>query len=392
MTELQRSVRGLFARFSQPPADMYLRVDRIDALVEALRSMQHSTEVSEQRIALCEQGLDALRTELSSLKASMETEFSSLKTMLQRFSIGSQGMIARELAEAIAYRGDHANGLYRAFVGTERPLCSPPQPVPFTSTLCHQYHFLLDQYRFWARAMKERPKFSRKQWEWFYIAQVLFERGLHASGKRGIGFGVGREPLPSLFASFGVQIVATDQSIEAAEKAGWARSAQHSIDVSALNESGICTEHMFTRLASFMAADMNDIPSSLDEQFDFCWSSCSLEHLGSLKHGFDFIENSLRVLNPGGVAVHTTEFNLSSDLDTVESPGLSIYRRCDIDEFLARIANRAFIVSPVDWTLGEGFAETVVDLPPFGRGEPHIRLKSGSYDVTSIGIVMQKPF
>src|SRR5262249_15427695 len=152
-------------------------------------------------------------------------------------------------------------------------------------------------------------------------------RGLLTSGKRGIGFGVGREPLPSLFASFAVEIVASDQSVEAAERAGWVRGGMHSPDLSALNENRICTDPVFSRLVSFMAIDMNDIPSSLDEAFDFCWSSCSLEHLGSLNHGLEFIENSLRVLRPGGVAVHTTEFNLSSDLDTIESRDLSIYRR-----------------------------------------------------------------
>jgi hypothetical protein len=197
--------------------------------------------------------------------------------------------------------------------------------------------------------------------------------------------------LPALFASFGVEIVASDQSIEAAERAGWARSGQHSHDISVLNERGVCTQDMFSQLVSFMEVDMNDMPSSLDEQFDFCWSSCSLEHLGSLKHGCDFITKSMGVVKPGGLAIHTTEFNLSSDLDTIESPDFSVYRRCDIDEFLARMAAEGFIVSPVDWTLGEGFAETVVDVPPFGGGEPHIRLKAAEYDTTSIGMIIQKP-
>jgi hypothetical protein len=64
----------------------------------------------------------------------------------------------------------------------------------------------------------------------------------------------------------------------------------------------------------------------------------------------------MRILKPGGLAVHTTEFNLSSDLGTIESPDFSVYRRCDIDEFLARMATEGFIVSSVDWTLGDGFA------------------------------------
>jgi SAM-dependent methyltransferase len=381
---------------------MYLRLDSVDPILQAFRVVQKSSDICTEKIESQERRLSAfeetalseiqsMKEDFLSLKKLMIAQISSLQTTLQRFEAGSQDKIPRELAEAIAFRGDNANALYRAFSGTEKPLSSSPAPIPFTSTLCHQHHFLLDQYRFWIGAIKERPRFLRKRWEWFFIAQVLYERGFMSGGKRGIGFGVGNEPLPALLASFGVQIVASDQSVEAAEKAGWAQSNQHSIDLSTLNDKEICTGYMFSELVSFMEVDMNNIDFDLHERFDFCWSSCALEHLGSLQNGLKFIENSLRVLKPGGLAVHTTEFNISSNVDTLESGSLSIYRRCDIDNFLARIMAEGFTVSPVDWSLGEGFAETVVDLPPYGRGEPHIRLKVGEYNVTSIGIIIQKP-
>ena len=302
-----------------------------------------------------------------------------------------QQSMPRQLAEAVAFRGDDANHLYRAMAGTEEPTTPYPTPVGFQSSICHQHHFLLDQYRFWAKALKDRPKFYRKQWEFVYIAQTLWERGMLAPGKRGLGFGVGREPLPSLFASFGSEIVATDQSLESAINGGWVSTHQHTIDLSGLNDRGICTSRMLEDLVSFQAVDMNHIGMELSGQFDFCWSACAFEHLGSLKHGLDFVENSLRTLKPGGVAIHTTEYNLSSNDDTVETQDLSIYRRCDIEPFIEKLRARGFEVSPIDWKLGEGFAEQVVDLPPFGRGEPHIRLKAGQYDVTSIGLIIGKP-
>jgi len=304
---------------------------------------------------------------------------------------GDKRKIARILAEAIAFRGDDENALYRAFVGSELPICSPPQPVPFTSTLCHQAHFGLDQYRFWARALKQNPRFQRKQWEFIYIAQALYERGCLQPGKRGLVFGAGEEQLPALFASFGVEIVATDQTPEMAQGGGWIETGQLTHDVSALNSAGICTDKMFSELVSFRPVDMNHIPADLDGQFDFCWSACAFEHLGSLQNGLDFVENSMRTLKPGGVAVHTTEFNLTSNDDTIESPNLSVFRKRDIDGFLHRMKERGFEVAPIDWELGEGFAETVVDLPPFGRGEPHIRLRVNDYDMTSIGLILGKP-
>ena len=74
----------------------------------------------------------------------------------------------------------------------------------------------------------------------------------------------------------------------------------------------ICPEDEFRRLVDFRYCDMNNISSDLHE-FDFCWSCCALEHLGSLSAGLRFIERSLDTLRPGGWAVHTTEFNLFSD-------------------------------------------------------------------------------
>jgi hypothetical protein len=77
---------------------------------------------------------------------------------------------------------------------------------------------------------------------------------------------------------------------------------------------------------------MNAIPDDLTG-FDVCWSACALEHLGSLMHGLEFIRNALRCLKPGGVAVHTTEFNLGSGTKTLERGRSVVYREQDLVEF-----------------------------------------------------------
>ena len=74
---------------------------------------------------------------------------------------------------------------------------------------------------------------------------------------------------------------------------------------------------------------MNDISSDLSN-FDFCWSCCALEHLGSLSAGMRFIERSLDTLRPGGWAVHTTEFNIFSDVATIERGATVLYRQRDL--------------------------------------------------------------
>lgn len=62
----------------------------------------------------------------------------------------------------------------------------------------------------------------RKFWEFCFIYYVLYDNKMLVPGKSGLGFGVGKEPLASLFASDGCRITATDLSIESAMASGWA--------------------------------------------------------------------------------------------------------------------------------------------------------------------------
>ena len=87
---------------------------------------------------------------------------------------------------------------------------------------------------------------------------------------------------------------------------------------------------------SYRNVDMNNIPDDI-VGYDFCWSTCAFEHLGSLYHGIEFVKNSLKTLKPGGIAVHTTEFNLYSDDWTYETEGCSMYRKCDIEYLIDSI-------------------------------------------------------
>ncbi len=60
----------------------------------------------------------------------------------------------------------------------------------------------------------------RKMWEWLFIAEALRERGMLAAGRRGLGFGVGQDPLVALFAAEGCDVVATDQPPDGAAASG----------------------------------------------------------------------------------------------------------------------------------------------------------------------------
>ena len=338
---------------------------------------------------------EVARLKISKTVDELSAKLDNLAALLEKYRGQVEGRLAHidsgyNPAAALGYQGDDVNKIYRGFVGGVRPLSSSPAPIPFGSAICQQIHFSIDQFRFWIQAIKDRPRYHRKLWEFAYVSQVLHERGMLAPGRRGLGFGVGREPLPALFASFGAEVVASDQSLDGAVRAGWASTHQHTTDLSVLNERGICTDRMFRELVSFAEVDMNAIDPKFNNTFDFCWSACSLEHLGSLEHGLQFIKNSMNVLKPGGIAVHTTEYNLNSNDATLEYPDLSVYRRRDIDRLLEELVALGHSPVPIDYNIGDGFAETVVDLPPYGKGEPHIRLRLGEFDCTSIGVIVQK--
>jgi hypothetical protein len=237
--------------------------------------------------------------------------------------------------------------------------------------------------------LKETPRYHRKQWEFFFIAQALEEQGLLCHGRSGVGFGVGTEPLPAAFAARGVEVLASDQGIGDAKRAGWASSDQHSTTVDVLNNRCICDPEQFAANIRFREIDMNHIPKDLHRQFDFTWSACSLEHLGSIIKGLDFIVNSTRLLRPGGVCVHTTEINLSSNNDTLESRDLVLFRKRDIEQVVGRLESLGCAVFPIDWSKGKGWLDDYIDLPPYLEA-PHLRLRLGNFNSTSIGLIIKR--
>jgi hypothetical protein len=287
------------------------------------------------------------------------------------------------------FEGTPYEAYYAALNGGTESLRGRPEILGMESGVCRQLHFSTDEFRYWMGALGDVPGMHRKQWEYFYVAQVLFERGMLAPGKKGLGFAVGREALPALFAKWGCEILATDLAEDAAIAEGWVQTGQHSSQIDHLFYGNVCPRETFFAAVRYENLNMNAIPAALSGQFDFCWSSCAFEHLGSIEHGLAFVERSIDTLVPGGVAVHTTEFNLSSNEDTLESPITSIFRRRDMEELATRLTAAGHEVSPFDWSTGPGFAETVIDLPPYKRS-PHLKLQIEQYVCTSIGIIVRK--
>jgi hypothetical protein len=256
------------------------------------------------------------------------------------------------------------------------------------STICRQDSFEAPYFPYWTGKVGAALSYHRKLWEYVFICQALWERGAIRPDAKGLGFGVGREPLTAYFASEECDVVATDVAHDVAVEKGWSQTIQHAAGIDALRYDHICPSATFDRRVTFQVCDMNDVSGDLTG-FDFCWSACALEHLGSLEHGLRFIERSLDCLKPGGWAVHTTEYNISSDATTVEQGATVLFRRSDLLVLAERLKTKGHIVAPFDFDPGLAPLDRYIDVPPY-RPEPHLRLSIHGFAATSIGIIVQK--
>ncbi len=300
---------------------------------------------------------------------------------LQRFGL---------LAQSWFYPARNFSLAYSLDSGTDGGTISPPVFSRPTSQLVTVSQFFEAEYRHWCKEIRSQLRFNRKTWEFNFILQVLDSKGLLGAGKKGLGFGCGEEPLPAVMVSRGVEVVASDQSFESAKQQGWADTAQHTGSLPKLNSLSIARDDDFSRLCTLREVDMNRIPADLTSgQFDFCWSACAFEHLGSIEKGLQFVENSLEALKPGGLAVHTTEFNLSSNDNTLEDPTCVVFRKRDIESLVKILTSKGHHVFPVNYHPGDQRLDDYVDLPPY-QGSPSLKLKLAQYVVTSIGLVIRK--
>jgi FkbM family methyltransferase len=265
---------------------------------------------------------------------------------------------------------------------------APPTLSRPTSQLCTSNQFEEYEYRAWCNVLKAPFSFHRKQWGFAYILQSLFSKGMLAPGKRGLGFGCGKEPLPAVMATYGCKVLATDLDPGAAASKGWIGTDQYSKELKDLNEQNLCSDELFQQNVSFRFEDMNEIHDDL-HGFDFVWSSCALEHLGSIRHGLDFILKAQQCLKPGGISIHVTEFNLSSNNETYETSNLSLFRAYDIESLITRLQAKGDHVEPLNVHPGSHPLDFYLDTPPWDSA-PHIRIGVGRFVITSLGIIIEK--
>jgi SAM-dependent methyltransferase len=292
-----------------------------------------------------------------------------------------------------------ASRFYEAgLAGHLAPLPEAPSQAGLGGRLCRQADIESDWLRHWCREMRFVPMYHRKVWEDCYALQALWEAGMLEPGRRALGFAVGAEWLPSYFAGRGIEVLATDIDARDSRAQGWIDTGQHGADKDSLFKPQLVERAQYDALVAHRPLDMNRIPPDLDAQFDFCWSVCSLEHCGSIEQGLDFIVNSLRPLKPGGLAVHTTEFNLNPEGPTLERGTTVLFQRRHIDAVAERLRTAGHTVLPIDYDAGGEVLDRFIDLPPYPGTDfpltapepPHLRLAIQGFVSTSIGLIIRK--
>ncbi|RAP34803.1 hypothetical protein DID77_00450 [Candidatus Marinamargulisbacteria bacterium SCGC AG-439-L15] len=268
-------------------------------------------------------------------------------------------------------------------IGTE------PNFTELTSQMCTQNQMESPEYITLCKKYKIPINLHRKNWEHAYIVQALLKQGLLTEGKRGIGFGTGIERIVPIFASMGCKILATDLETKEAQKKGWTQTNQHSNSINVFEGQEICQKYDFKKQVSHRFVDMTNIDPDLKD-FDFTWSACSLEHLGSLEKGLEFIMNSLNCLKPGGLAIHTTEYNPCFENFTIKKSKYTVlYRKKDLLELEKQVKQEGHEIFPFSFNTGKQHFDNYADIPPFGK-KPHLKLLHHIFAATSFGIIIRK--
>jgi SAM-dependent methyltransferase len=310
--------------------------------------------------------------------------------------------LARPLRNYLDWRFDRIEGLVgassagEALARVDVTRHNTGRPAPTFARLVSQVvsagQFAEEPFARWRAIFdSDTGRMHRKTWEHSYVLAAAEQHGVLVPGNRALGFGVGREPIPAALAREGIHVVATDLAPDAETTAGWAATGQHMSGPAALSKPHIVDDAELDRLVETRFVDMTAIPPEIG-RFQLVWSCGSLEHLGSPEAGLEFVRSSLAHLEPGGIAVHTTELELVPHETTRDHGHLAVYRPDDLDGLVAEIRNEGLEIES-DWTVCLDRPEDrIVSLPPYASDERvHLKIVVGDSVLTSVGLIARRP-
>jgi SAM-dependent methyltransferase len=150
--------------------------------------------------------------------------------------------------------------------------------------------------------LRELARFHRKQWEFAMILLALRRRGVLRSDAVGLSMGAGKERLLYAVAHNVRRVVATDLYDPGTE---WDKARTSDPDAYIKEDKPFPVDD--AKLEG-LRMDMRSLDFE-DATFDFCYSSCAIEHIGGREDFLKHFSEVYRVLKPGGVYALTTELH-----------------------------------------------------------------------------------
>ena len=241
--------------------------------------------------------------------------------------------------------------------------------------------------------LRELARFHRKQWEFAMILLALRRRGALRPDAVGLSMGAGKERLLYAVAHGVRRVVATD--LYGAETE-WETAHTEDPDRYIKEDKPFPVDD--SKLQG-LRMDMRSLDFE-DGAFDFCYSSCAIEHIGGREDFLKHLSEAHRVLKPGGIYALTTELHYGEETiahphNYYFSPGYLRDLVADSDfvaepEIDARIA-RHRINYPVPQNLETLCFEGPGRLVNRLMGEaPHVQLLIGRHPFTSVSVVLKK--
>ena len=241
--------------------------------------------------------------------------------------------------------------------------------------------------------LKEFPRFHRKQWEFAMIFLALRKLGYLNEESTGLSMGGGNERVLYSIARHVKKLFVTDLY---SDSTGWdcARTDDPNEFIKISKPFEVDEQKI-----EALRMDMRDLQFE-DNTFDFCYSSCAIEHIGDYDDFVKHFNEVNRCLKDGGVYVLTTEFQFGdktikdennyifspdylrdilqkSELSLIEEPVVSLHEH---------EANFPLPVN-INKLIKSGSNEKQIDkFPVF----PHILLLRGKYPFTSVSLILKK--
>lgn len=241
--------------------------------------------------------------------------------------------------------------------------------------------------------LNEIPRFHRKQWEFAMIFLALRKLGFLNGECVGLSMGAGKERLMYSIARHVRHLTVTDLY-----NPGTTWDCANTDDPDEFIRTDMPIRVDISKLKA-LRMDMRSLEFS-DNTFDFCYSSCAIEHIGRKPEFLKHLNETYRVLRDGGVYVFTTEFHYGMEL--IEHPNNYIFpaeylnRLISETDYLSEFTFDAYITRhKINYPVPHNMTNIAFSGPHLlsagnFREFPHLQLLKGAFPFTSALLVLRK--